>query len=175
MKFISKSSNLLIVLKPGLQAQPLTGTPSVPTVSVRFKDGLADVVDEELIKRMLAHPAMNNDFISAEEVNGVDPYAYTREESEPAHIMTELKFGSPVGRQVKGGKSQLTPALAKLVQDEAVKLATAMLPSMIESTLQKIVEGAEKDRAAAALVADKKPAGKGKQAPEANPRQVDAA
>lgn len=147
MKFISKSSNLLIVLKPGLSAQPLTGTPSIPTVSVRFKDGIAEVADDELVKRMLIHPGFNQDYISAEDVNGVDPYAAIREESEPTHLMTELKYGTPVGFQAAGGKTKLPPGLAKLVQDEAVKLATAMLPTMIEETLKKIVESSQLEKA----------------------------
>ena len=48
MRFVSKSINLLVVLRAGLPAQPLTGTPALATVSVRFKDGVADVPEGEL-------------------------------------------------------------------------------------------------------------------------------
>ena len=139
MKFISKSTNLLIVLKPGLSAQPITGTPAKPTISVRFKDGIADVQSEELVQLMLSHPGFNSDFISAESVV-IDPYASSRQSSEPAHQMTEIKFGTPVKREVSSGGMQLPPELQKMVQGMAAEMAKQMLPSMVESTLKNIVE-----------------------------------
>lgn len=138
MKFISKSSNLLIVLKPGLSAQPITGTPAKPTVSVRFKDGVADVQSQELVDLMVAHPGFNSDFISAEGTVA-DPFAFTRESSEPAHSITEVKFGTPVSKVTKGGNPQLSPEIMKLVQQMATKMATDMLPGMVESTIKEIV------------------------------------
>lgn len=139
MRFISKSSNLLIVLSPGLQAQPLTGTPAKPTISVRFKDGVAEVSDEKLIEMMLAHPGFNGDFISAD-ITGVDPYAFTRRSAEPQHQLTELKFGTPVARKLAGGPPVLSPELQKIVQDMAINLAKEMLPGMVENTLKNLVE-----------------------------------
>lgn len=150
MRFISKSSNLLIVLKPGFSSQPLTGTPATPGVSVRFKDGIAEVPDGELTAMMLKHPGYDGDFISAESVNNVDPYAYLRQESEPQHVVTELKFGSPVSRHVEGGKKSLPPELAKIVQDMAVNMAKEMLPTMLESALQGLVKAHESNKAVAA-------------------------
>ncbi len=138
MKFISKSSNLLIVLRPGLSAQPITGTPAKPTVSVRFKDGIADVQSEELVELMLAHPGFKSDFISAEGTVD-DPYANIRESSEPAHSITEVKFGTPVSKVTKGGNPQLSPEIMKLVKQMATKMATDMLPGMVESTIKEIV------------------------------------
>lgn len=138
MKFISKSSNLLIVLRPGMSAQPLTGTPAKPTVSVRFKDGMADVQQEELVELMLAHPGFNGDFISAEAAT-TDPYAANRQSSEPAHVLTEMKFGTPVATQTKGAKAQLSPEIMKLVQQMATKMAADMLPTMVENTIKEIV------------------------------------
>lgn len=143
MKFISKSTNLLIVLSPGLPAQPLTGTPAKPTISVRFKDGIADVQDEKLVHLMLAHPGFNSDFISAEDVP-VDPYALSRQSSEPAHIVTEMQFGHPMKKEIKGGSNTLPPELQKLVQSAAVEMAKSMLPSMVEKTLKSLVESREK-------------------------------
>ncbi len=91
MEFISKSSNLLVVLRPGMSAQPLTGTPAVPALSVRFKDGISDIEEESLIDMMIKHPGFDSDFISSEDVSGRDPFASTRKSAEPAHVMTELK------------------------------------------------------------------------------------
>lgn len=141
MKFISKSSNLLIVLRPGMPASHITGTPAKPTVSVRFKDGVAEVPDDnqEIIKMMLAHPGFNGDFISAEGVP-TDPYAGGRQPSEPTHVMTEMKFGTPTARKVEGSKmAQLSPELRKAVEDAALEMAKSMLPGMLEQTLKTLV------------------------------------
>lgn len=134
MKFISKSSNLLIVLRAGLQAQPITGTPARPTVSVRFKDGVAEVQEEELVKLMLAHPGFNGDFISAD-IDPVDPYAASRQSSEPAHVLTDLKFGTPIARKIEGGGSQMSPELQKMIQSAAAEMAKQMIPGMIKDIL----------------------------------------
>ena len=145
MKFISKSSNLLIVLRPGLQAQPLTGSPAKPTISVRFKDGIAIVEQQELIDMMLAHPGFNSDYIAADDIP-VDPYALTRQTSEPTHVLTEMKFGTPVNREVKGGAPQLSPEMSKLVQTMAADMAKQMLPSLVESTLKGLVKANEEKK-----------------------------
>lgn len=139
MKFISKSSNLLIVLRPGLPAQPITGTLARPAVSVRFKDGLAEVPDGELADMMLKHPGFDSDFIAAGEIGMADPYAYMRQANEPQHQITEMKFGTPVGRKVSGGTPALSPEMRKMIQDMATSLAKEMLPAMVEATLKSIV------------------------------------
>ena len=166
MKFISKSSNLLIVLRPGLQAQPLTGTPAKATISVRFKDGVADVQNQELVDMMLAHPGFNSDFISADTVQ-VDPYAATRQSSEPSHVMTEMKFGTPVNRVVgKGDTPKFSPEIQKLIQDMAVEMAKKILPSMVESTIKGIVESHKAEKEDTAPV-EKKEKGKPGRKPKA--------
>lgn len=146
MKFISKSSNLMIVLRPGMQAQPLTGTPAVPTLSVRFKDGVAEVEQPDLIKMVLAHPGFDSDFIASENIS-TDPYATARTSSEPTHEVTELKFGTPVSRVVKpGDEPKLSPEIQKLVQSAAIELAKTMLPGMVEETLKKIISNNEENK-----------------------------
>jgi hypothetical protein len=143
MRFISKSTNLLVVLRPGLSAQPLTGTPAKPTVSVRFKEGVADVPDGELTEMMLAHPGFNNDFISVDEGTR-DPYASNRAPSE-SHIMTELKYGTPVNRTISG-KAQLPPEIQKIVQEAAIGLAKEMLPGMVKEVLAGLVKSHEENK-----------------------------
>ena len=144
MKFISKSSNLLVVLRPGMSASALTGTPAVPTISVRFKDGVAEVEQQELIDMMLAHPAFNGDFISADNVP-VDPYQDGRKQSEPAHEVTEMKFGTPIARSVKGGdKPKISKEMQTLIQQTASVMAKEMLPSMVKSTLETLVKDNKK-------------------------------
>jgi len=146
MKFISKSSNLLIILRAGLPAQPITGTLARPAVSVRFKDGLAEVPDGELTEMMLRHPGFESDFIAAGEMGMADPYAYMRQTNEPQHQITEMKFGTPIGRKVSGGSPALSPEMRKIVQDMAVSLAKEMLPAMVEATLKSIVATRSDDK-----------------------------
>lgn len=137
MRFVSKNSNLYIVLKPGLPAQPLTGTPATPTVSVRFSDGVVDVTDPDLVKLMLNHPGYNSDYISAED-SAIDPYRFVRTASEPQHVVTELKFGHPTGRNLSPAVPALSPEVKKLIADQATELAKKMLPDMVKDVLKSL-------------------------------------
>lgn len=140
MRFISKSGNLHIILKPGLPAQPLSGFSGSPTVSVRFQNGIADISDEELIQKMLKHPGFNLDFISSEDSNGADPYAYLRKDNEPQHITTEIKFGAPVSRKAPQVKRQLPDDIKRMIQEQATEIAKQMLPSMVKETLEVLAK-----------------------------------
>lgn len=144
-KFISKSTNLHIILRQGIQASPLTGTQAKPAISVRFQDGMANVADEELIQMMLNHPGFNSDFISVEETQA-DPYAYLRQESEPPHIITDIKFGTPQKATGSKNKVQMPPEVLKLIQEQASEIAKQMLPSMVEQALKTIIEAKEANR-----------------------------
>lgn len=138
-RFISPMNNLLIILEPGLSAQPLTGTPAKATVSVRFKDGIADVPEGELADKMLRHKGYNSDFMLAE--NGlIDPYAFQRQSSEPAHVITELKYGSAVGKKTGGDKPNLPPELMKTVSDIAAKMAKEMFENYKDELLNSFSE-----------------------------------
>ena len=144
MKFISKSSNLLVVLKPGIQAQPLTGTPAIPTLSVRFKEGVAEVKEEALVSMMLAHPRFNKEFVSADNLS-TDPFVKGRKSIEPTHEMTKIKYGTPVAREIKGGdKPELSPAMEKIVKESATALAKELLPNMVKDTLEQLVKNKKK-------------------------------
>lgn len=142
MKFISKSSNLHIILRPGIQAQPMVGAPAKPAISVRFQNGLANVENEELVTQMLAHPGFESDFISADEISA-DPYSSFRQDSEPAHVVTEMKYGTPQKTFTSKTKPQLPPEVLKLIQEQATEIAKQMLPSMVEATLKTIVGAKE--------------------------------
>jgi len=146
MKFISKSSNLLVILRPGLSAQPLSGMPATPTISVRFKDGLAEVPDGDLQNMMLSHPGFNSDFVSAETTSGRDPYAASRVESEPGHTHTQLKYGTPEDVIRSGKAPALSPELQEVVVKAATALAKEMLPEMVKETLKGIVLAREQDK-----------------------------
>lgn len=139
MKFISKNSNLLVVLSPGLPAQPLTGTPAKPGVSVRFRNGIVEVKDEDLITKLKAHPGFNGDYISAEE-GTKDPYANFREEMEPAHHISEMKYGHVEKKASSKRKVKLTPAMEKMINSLAMEKVKEILPSAVEMTLKKMAE-----------------------------------
>lgn len=139
MKFISKSANLNIILRPGLPAQPITGTPPTPALSVRFQNGIASIDDQRMVDMMLAHPGFMTDFISAEE-GAPDPFAAFRQESEPQHMMTDIKHGSPQGRILSKGKLSLPPEVLKLIQEQAASMAKEMLPSMVAETLKTLIK-----------------------------------
>jgi hypothetical protein len=148
MKFVSKNANLMIVLRPGIPAQPITGTPAVPTLSVRFHEGLAEIFDDKIIEMMLRHPAFDTDFISVEEASS-DPYASMRRPTEPNHVVTEVKFGTPVSRTGTPLKSAMSPELKSFIEDQAKEIARAMLPGMVEATIKAMAENSASNRAAA--------------------------
>ncbi len=145
MKFISKSSNLYIVLRPGMQAQPLTGTPAVPTLGARFQNGIIDVQDEAQVEMMRKHPGYNVDFIEADPITNHDPFKYLRQEVEPAHVLQEMKYGQPTGRNVSPTQATLPPEILKMIQDQAMEMAKEMLPGMLKA----IVAEANKDKVSA--------------------------
>ena len=144
MKFISKSANLHIILKPGIPAQPITGSPAVPTLSVRFQDGVVDIKDQELIERMQMHPGFNSDFIMAAD-DAHDPYATYRQPNEPAHVVTEMRFGTPGKRSVEGKVGNIPPELEKMIKDQAIALAKQIAPQLAKQILEEMV--AAKDAA----------------------------
>lgn len=146
-KFISKSANLHVILKPGIPAQPVTGSPAVPTISVRFQDGMVDIKDEELVELMKTHSGFNSDFILAS-MEGEDPYANIREESEPTHAITELKYGTPVDKKVSSkSKVNISPEMENAIKERASELAKQMLPGMVKQTLEDMVGQREAEKA----------------------------
>lgn len=182
MKFVSKSSNLCIILRPGIPGQPMTGTPPKPAVFVRFQDGIANVEDESLAEMMRAHPGFDSDFILAE-VEAPDPFAYLRTESEPVHSITEMKYGSPEKTYSSKPKNVgLPPEILKLVQDmadarmeavlpvKAMELAKAMLPEMVKETLKQLVN--EKESVDAPVAAKGVPEAKAAKKVAGRPKKV---
>lgn len=133
MKFVSKASNLRIILRPGIQSNHLTGTEAIPTLYVQFREGMANVEDEELITRMERHPGMNKDFIKVEEAE-IDPYASTRVPVEPAHVLSDIENGRAVSRNnTPVAPAKMPPAVQKMIEDKAKELAMGMLPELLET------------------------------------------
>ena len=174
MKYVSKSANLLVVLKPGMPAQPVTGTPAQPAVSVRFQDGIVEVDNEEVIKMLEASPSFGVDFIAAE--TGEDPYARNRRPSEPEHVITELKYGTPVKTTAATSPKQFPPEIQDLINRQAVQMAKEMLPEMVRSTIKELGVEAQQKREEASGPVDEAPKKKpGRPKKEDNPRAVEQA
>lgn len=127
-KFVSKNSNYMVVLKPGIEGNRALGTHAISGLYVKFQAGVVDVKEESIIKMLREHPSFGIDFIEVKE-NETDPFIDAREEAEPAHIMSEVRYGHVEKTTGNIPKLKLTPQLKKLVEDEAVK----MLPGLLKS------------------------------------------
>lgn len=133
MKFISKNPNLRVIIEPGIPGSHLTGQLARPGVSVKFQDGIVEVKDQSIVEKMLQHVAFNIDFISAEDTNGRDPYANTREEMEPVHVLSEIKYGH-VEKSVSSHRNPKIPAqLEALINQRAAEIAKSMIPDILKS------------------------------------------
>lgn len=124
-------TNLRIILRPGIQAQPITGTPAVPTLFVQFRDGLAEVSDEELITKMKAHKGFNRQFVSVED--GDTPDFEPQVGNKTVHITSEVKNGQVIRGGNPLGPTELAKANAKEVTKQAKAMAMAMVPELLEA------------------------------------------
>ena len=149
MKFFSKNSNLGIVLKPGLPGNAQLGTTTTPGIYARFKDGVIDIGDENLVKLMLAHPGFGSDFIMVEEASS-DPYAGTRPLSEPTHRISEIDHGQP--KRVTKDPLNITPeirnALMDMAKEMAKPMAIALTKEMLPGAVQEVIKAMSQDSAA---------------------------
>lgn len=127
-KFVSKNSNYMLVLKPGVEGNRALGTHTVSGIYVRFQDGSVDVKDQNIIEMLRSHPGFGNDFVEVRPEE-IDPYADSREEIEPAHIVTEMKYGH--AERVTGTPKpvKVTPQMKKILEKEALKMLPALLKS----------------------------------------------
>lgn len=130
IKFVSKQSNYMLVLKPGIEGNRATGTQPIPGIYVKFQAGVVDVEEERIIKMLREHPGYGTDFLEVKDEDK-DPYINERVEIEPGHVMSEIEHGS-VGKTVKNVSTRMTPQVKKLIEDEAIK----MLPNLLKSNPQ---------------------------------------
>jgi hypothetical protein len=133
----------MVVLRPGLEGNRALGTHAQPGLYVRFQGGTVDVKDEKIITLLREHPAFNTDFIEVAETMQ-DPYDYTRSEIEPAHVLTEIKYGHVEKVTGTPKNTKMSPELKKLIEMEAMK----MLPGMLKANpkiLKEIIMGLASD------------------------------
>lgn len=127
-KFVSKNSNYMVVLKPGVEGSRALGTHSVSGLYVKFQAGIVDIKEQSIVEQLRNHPGFGIDFLEVKE-NEIDPYESVRDESEPAHIISEIKYGHVEKRTGTPLKTKLSPQMKKLIEGEAIK----MLPGLLKS------------------------------------------
>lgn len=138
MKFISRSSNYMITLRPGLQGNHLTGQASVPGLYIRFRDGIAEVKDEHTIELMKdSEGYKNGDFVAVDE-RGEDPFAENRSQLEPAHIISEMKYGHIENRKISEVPIKVPASVKKMIETEAKKMAKSMLPELLREAVKEM-------------------------------------
>jgi hypothetical protein len=136
MKFISKNSNLRVILTPSLSAEPLAGRPAVRGLFVKFEDGIANVVEQQIIDLMLAHPGYNSDYIVSEETSK-DPYM--RRPTEPEHNIVEINYGH-VGKNLNPATpvTALPAEMKKAISDMAMAMAKEMTQAALKDLTPKL-------------------------------------
>jgi len=87
-----------------------------------------DIKEESVLTMLRDHPSYGIDFIEIKE-NEIDPFVDTREDSEPGHIIQEIKYGHAEKAIGSQSKVKLTPQLKKVIEAEAMK----MLPGILKS------------------------------------------
>ena len=139
MKFVSKNSNLRIVLRHSIPPEPITGRLGIPGLYIKFENGIVNVNNEEHVKLMLAHNGLNRDYISAEE-NQPDPYKGERKEVEPDHLITEFEHGR--AEKVKGSSHnvRLDPKLKNTAVEMAKEMAKEMAPQLAKDMLLEMAK-----------------------------------
>ena len=147
VKFVSKNSNLMIVLKPGVPGSSVTGTQPVPGIYVRFQSGTVDVHEESIIEMLRNSKSFGRDFVEVKQHES-DPYEHARQETEPIHNITEMEYGHIGKKTTSKGKTVLSPEIKKLIENEAVKMLPNLLknnPKILKDILTGLADEVKKD------------------------------
>lgn len=146
MKFVSKNSNLRIVLRHSIPPEPITGRLGVPGLYIKFENGVANVSNEEHIAMMVAHSGFNSDYIQVKEEQ-IDPYKSTRKEIEPDHMITEFEHGRAEKLKGSSHNVRLDPKLKNAAVEMAKEMAKEMAPQLAKDMLLEMARQS-KDRKA---------------------------
>ena len=118
----------MVVLKSGIEGNRILGTQPVAGIYIKFEGGIVTVKEDKVVQMLRDHPSFGVDFIEVAEL-GMDPYSDTRQEVEPEHVMSEIKYGHAEAVKGIAKPIKLTPAMKKVIESEAIK----MLPSLLKS------------------------------------------
>ncbi|MFA7301830.1 MAG: hypothetical protein WC069_05990 [Candidatus Shapirobacteria bacterium] len=138
-KFVSKNSNYMVVLKPGIEGNRNLGTHAVPGLYIKFQSGVVDIKEDRIVDLMREHPSFGTDFVEVKQEE-IDPFSDTREETEPGHVISEIKYGHNEKAASSPAKVKMSPALKKIIEGEAMK----MLPDLLKSNpavLKELIMG----------------------------------
>ena len=140
-KFVSKNSNYMIVLKPGMEGSRVLGTSSTPGLYVKFQAGIVDVKEEAIVEMLRNHPSYGIDFqeIKQEEI---DPFLSTRNDPEPDHVLIDMNYGHAEKRQGSTKPSVMSPALKKYIEGEALKMLPTFLkenPDILKAAMESVM------------------------------------
>lgn len=125
-KFVSKQANYMLVLRPGVEGNRALGTHAIPGLYIKFVSGSVDIKEESQVKLMREHPSYGTDFIEVKE-DEIDPFLDIRDDSEPGHVIQDIKYGhveKAVGSPIK---TKITPAMKKIIEGEAMKMLPGLL------------------------------------------------
>lgn len=168
VKFVSKNVNLSIVLEHGISEDKLSGRPAISGLYVRFRNGVV-TTNTEIAEKMRKHSGFNSDFYEVAE-EAPDIFADMRKDTEPAHMIQEMKYGHPEGSMNTPVPVKFTPAqkeaMQKMISEEAAKLASAILPDLVKETLAKIAAAEVKTTEDTAVIKEDIPV------PPTNPEPV---
>lgn len=148
-KFVSKNSNLMVVLKPGVPGSTITGQQPTPGIYVRFQGGTVDVKEEAILNMLRRHSGFGSDFVEIKQEES-DPFEHTRKETEPDHKITEMEYGHVGKTKTSKGKTVLSPELKKIIEAEAIKMLPGLLkknPKILKDILSGLAEEVKKDEA----------------------------
>ena len=137
-KFVSKNSNYMIVLRPGIEGNRNLGTHAVSGLYVKFQSGVVDVKEDSIAEQLRTHPSFGTDFVEVKQ-DEIDPFIDARVEIEPVHVTSEIKYGHAEGKKASGA-TKMTPQMKKLIEAEAVKMLPGLLKSN-PSILKEVVLG----------------------------------
>ena len=159
-KFVSKNSNYMIVLRPGIEGNRNLGTHAVSGLYVKFQAGSVDVKEESVVEMLRAHPSFGIDFVEVKQ-DEVDPYVEERVEIEPPHFTSEIKYGHSEKTVGASRPVKMTPAMKKAVEKEAIKMIPNILktnPEILKDIIVKLAEGmkAKEEASGADLPIEKK-------------------
>jgi hypothetical protein len=133
----------MVVLKNGIEGNRILGTQPISGIYVKFEGGIVTIKDDKVADLLREHPSFGADFIEVQDAS-VDPFADTREEIEPTHVISNITYGHSEKSTGTAPKMKMTPQMKKLIEGEALKMIPGILKSNPE-ILRGIITDMAKD------------------------------
>jgi len=131
--FVSKNSNLSVVLIPGVKSEPLLGFPGREPLHLRFQDGVLKLTDKSIVDKLIAHNAFTRGDCILVEDRKNDPYSSSRKEIEPGHVMTEIEYGHVGKRDGTPKKVKLSKEIQEAAMDWGKKAAKEEFAKLMQN------------------------------------------